>query len=209
MKGKKLTTSHLLMGILAIVFITASAHQPAFAERNISFEKVLDINKDSFQAVMLDLKNMPLIFPDFIESVEPTNNEEIANIVLNLNGFHIYSKIKYSDERVDWHTLEVITGDMRGTKLSTKLDETWGFSGAPNQGTIVNIEMDLQYSGWSSFLGFVSDDTLRYSMNKFLTSTVSFANSNNEDDSQSQENIVDDENESNYKTSKKGHRPRR
>ncbi|MCZ6581990.1 MAG: hypothetical protein O6761_02320, partial [Thaumarchaeota archaeon] len=137
-----------------------------------------------------------------------TDNEEMAKIVLNLNGFHVYSQIKYSNEREDWHTLEIISGDMSGTKLSTKLNETWGFSGAPNQGTIVNIEMDLRYSGFSSFLGFFSDDTLRYSIDKFLTNTVSFANSNNEDNHQSQEKIVDDENESNYKTSKKGHRPR-
>ncbi len=202
------------LGFVAVfsIMVISATQQPAFADRTIYFNKVFDINKDSLEQVMGDLKNMPKVFPGFIESVEYSNNEEkkLAKIALNLNGFHIYPQIKYSQPNQGWHIVQVVSGDLKGTKLFTKFDETWGFDGTPNQGTIVNIELNLRYSGISSFLGIVSDKTLEYSLDRFLIQSVSFANSNGENYSEDQDDDkkADDEKKSKQKVVKKGHRKR-
>jgi len=202
------------LGLVAVfsIMVISATQQPAFADRTIYFDKVLDINKDSLEQVMGDLKNMPKIFPDFIESVEYSNNEEkkLAKIALNLNGFHVYPQIKYSQPSQGWHIVQVVSGDLKGTKLFTKFDETWGFDGSPNQGTIVNIEMNLRYSGISSFLGIVSDKTLEYSLDRFLIQSVSFANSNGENYSEDQDDDkkADDEKKSKQQVVKKSYRKR-
>ena len=202
------------LGLVAVfsIMVISATQQPAFADRTIYFNKVFDINKDSLEQVIGDLKNMPKVFPDFIESVEYSNNEEkkLAKIALNLNGFHIYPQIKYSQPNQGWHIVQVVSGDLKGTKLFTKFDETWGFDGTPNQGTIVNIELNLRYSGISSFLGIVSDKTLEYSLDRFLIESVSFANSNGENYSEEQDSDkkTDDEKKSKQKVVKKGHRKR-
>ena len=154
--------------VISIIFL-----QPAFAETNLQFTKILDIDKESLQTVMADLNNFPKIFPDFIKSVESSKNG--AKMVIEINGFHVYPQIEYYDQTENSHVLKVVSGDLKGTKLTTKLVETWGFNGEKNQGTIVNVDMNLQFSGFSSFLGVVSDDVLKYSVDRFLLDTVSYA----------------------------------
>jgi len=193
--------SSMQFGLVLIfaMFISIIFLQPAFAEKNIQFTKILDIDKESLQTALTDLENMPKIFPDFIESVEHSKNG--AKMVLNINGFHVYPQIEYYEQTEDSHVFNVVSGDLKGTKLTTKLVETWGFDGKKNQGTIVNVDINLQYSGLSSFLGIVSDDVLKYSVDRFLLDTVSYANFNEEENSQQKQ--ADRENKSKIK---KGHR---
>ena len=116
-------------------------------------------------------------------------------------GFHVYPQIEYYDQTENSHVLKVVSGDLKGTKLTTKLVETWGFNGEKNQGTIVNVDMNLQFSGFSSFLGVVSDDVLKYSVDRFLLDTVSYAKFYD------QENLQLESAESENKPKiKKGHR---
>ena len=180
--------------VISIIFL-----QPAFAEKNLQFTKILDIDKESLQTVMADLNNFPKIFPDFIKSVESSKNG--AKMVIEINGFHVYPQIEYYDQTENSHVLKVVSGDLKGTKLTTKLVETWGFNGEKNQGTIVNVDMNLQFSGFSSFLGVVSDDVLKYSVDRFLLDTVSYAKFYD------QENLQLESAESENKPKiKKGHR---
>ena len=180
--------------VISIIFL-----QPAFAETNLQFTKILDIDKESLQTVMADLNNFPKIFPDFIKSVESSKNG--AKMVIEINGFHVYPQIEYYDQTENSHVLKVVSGDLKGTKLTTKLVETWGFNGEKNQGTIVNVDMNLQFSGFSSFLGVVSDDVLKYSVDRFLLDTVSYAKFYD------QENLQLESAESENKPKiKKGHR---
>jgi len=180
--------------VISIIFL-----QPAFAEKNLQFTKILDIDKESLQTVMVDLNNFPKIFPDFIKSVESSKNG--AKMVIEINGFHVYPQIEYYDQTENSHVLKVVSGDLKGTKLTTKLVETWGFNGEKNQGTIVNVDMNLQFSGFSSFLGVVSDDVLQYSVDRFLLDTVSYAKFYD------QENLQLESAESENKPKiKKGHR---
>ena len=202
-----LGTQLALVGLFSVILIFNS--QPVFADRNINYEKILDIDKDALEAVFEDLKILPEIFPDFVKSVESSNNDnkKVAKIVLNLNGFHFYPKVQYSNPSDGTHLIQVISGDLRGTKINTSLEKTWGFDGTANKGTIVNMQLDLKQSGLSSILGIIPDKVVLYSVDRFLVDTVNYVNSHNLIDSQVQiQNEIVEEEE--IKQVKKGHRKR-
>ena len=48
--------------------------------------------------------------------------------------------------------VEVTSGDLKGSKIITSLQKTWGFDGTTNGGTIVNMKISLQTSGMLSLL---------------------------------------------------------
>jgi len=197
-----------LIGIFSVILIANS--QLAFADRNINYEKTLDIDKESLETVFEDPKILPKIFPDFVKAVESNTNDKnmVAKIELNLNGFHFYPKVQYSKPFDGTHLIQVISGDLRGTKINTSFEKTWSFDGTPNQGTIVNMQLDLHQSGLSSILGIISDQAMLYSVDRFLVETVNYVNSDNLIDSQvqNQNEIVEEESE--IKIVKKGHRKR-
>jgi len=202
-----LTVQLALVGLFSVILIFNS--QPVFADRNINYEKILDIDKDALEAVFEDLKILPEIFPDFVKSVESSNNDnkKVAKIVLNLNGFHFYPKVQYSNPSDGTHLIQVISGDLRGTKINTSLEKTWGFDGTANKGTIANMQLDLKQSGLSSVLGIIPDKVVLYSVDRFLVDTVNYVNSHNLIDSQVQiQNEIVEEEE--IKQVKKGHRKR-
>jgi hypothetical protein len=195
-----------LVGLFSVILIVNS--QPVFADRNINYEKILDIEKDALETVFEDLKILPEIFPDFVKAVESNHNDnkKQAKIELNLNGFHFYPKVQYSNPSDGTHEIQVISGELRGTKINTSLEKTWSYDGTANKGTILNMQLDLHQSGLSSLLGIIPDKAVLYSIDRFLVDTVNYVNSDNLIDSQVQnhEEIVEEES----KKVKKGHRKR-
>ena len=205
-------TQRMLFSIIVLLIIFTTIQQTVFAERSIQFEKVLDIQKENLQEILLDLNNLPKIFPNnikSIESVENQNGRALAKTVLTLNGFDFSSNVLYTKKTAEKHIMEIISGDLKGTKLDVTLKETWGFDGTPNAGTIVNIRMNLQFSGLASLLGFISDESLTYVLDKFLIDVVSDVNASSEKNLQQNQNDLDEnENDSKKKIVKKGHRRR-
>jgi len=195
-----------LMLFSTIVLLVIFTPQDVFAEKSIQFEKILDIQKEDLEEILLDLNNLPKIFPNNIKSVEFVEDQDdrtLAKTVLTINGFDFSSHILYTKETAERHTMEIVSGDLKGTKLYITLNETWGFDGTPNTGTLINVRMNLQFSGVSSLLGFIPDDSIRYVFDKFLIDVVS--------DSSSENNLVQidlDENHSKNKILKNGHRQR-
>ena len=114
--------------------------------------------------------------------------------------------MQYSNPYDGTHTIQVISGYMRGTKINTSLEKTWSFDGRPNKGTIVNMQLELHQSGLSSVLGIISDQAMLYSVDRFLVGTVNYVNSDNLSDSQMQNQ--DEIAEESIKQVKKGHRKR-
>ena len=152
-----------------VVIIAISTQQYVFAEKNIEYSKVLDVEKKSLVLLFEDLNNLSRIYPDIFKSVDFNKNDNIAKITINLNGFSIHPEIKYIDSIDDSYKFEIISGDLKGTKIATNLQETWGFDGKPNGGTIVDLKMTLQFSGLAYLLGTISnDDSLLYSIDRFL-----------------------------------------
>jgi len=203
-----LTLQLALVGLFSVILIFNS--QLVFADRNINYEKILDIEKDALETVFEDLEILPKIFPDFVKSVESNHNDnkKVAKIELNLNGFHFYPIVEYSNPFDGTHLIQVTSGDLRGTKLITSLEKTWGFDGTANKGTIVNMQLDLKQSGLSLILGIIPDKVVLYSVDRFLVDTVNYVNSDNLIDSQVQINNEIVEEESEIKQVKKGHRKR-
>jgi len=203
-----LTVQLALVGLFSVILIFNS--QLAFADRNINYEKIVDIEKDALETVFEDLEILPKIFPDFVKSVESSNNDnkKVAKIELNLNGFHFYPIVEYSNPFDGTHLIQVTSGDLRGTKINTSLEKTWGFDGTANKGTIVNMQLDLKQSGLSLILGIIPDKVVLYSVDRFLVDTVNYVNSDNLIDSQVQNHDEIVEEESEIKQVKKGHRKR-
>ena len=182
--------------------------QSVFADHDITYQKVVDINKNSLLESFINLDVFSQIFPDNVKSVEllDFDDRNIAKMKLGINGFFINSKVEYV-EAAEEHVIEIISGNLEGTKISTTLEETWGFDGSPNQGTIVNVDMDLQFSGPLLLLEMVSADSILYSIDYSLDKIVSYSKSEPDIESQNLE-TSDDTQKKQYKSEKKGRRTR-
>lgn len=184
---------------------------PVFAERNITFEKVVDINREALQETLMDIEVYTKIFPENIKSIESLTYEDknLAEMKLGLNGFFINSEIEYLKDPYENYIIEITSGNLKGTKFITTLNETWGFDGTPTEGTIVTIDLTLQFSGFPFLMSLVSDESILYSMDKFLDSIVLYTKSNTDEPTQTQnQNQPLDDLVKESKISKKGHRKR-
>ena len=191
--------------VVGTVFLVAA--NPAFADRSITFEKVVDIDKNTLQESLTDLNSLPKIFPKNVKSVESqtTDEKNSAKVTFGLNGLSINSEIEVT-ELQNRNILEIVSGDLKGTRLTTVLQETWGFDGTPNQGTVVKMKMILQTSGLLSLVGLASDDDINYSLDKSLIDIVSYVKSSEKVSKQDNENSDDSKEEPKQKTTKRKRR---
>ena len=199
----------ILLGV-SVILIASMINQPIYAERNFYFEKVIDINKKSFQDSLINPNNLQKIFPEnvkLIESKTDENEKTIAKMELGFAGFSINSEIELTNLPDSTHTMEIISGDLEGTKITTSLRETWSYDGIPNEGTKVEIDMTLHTSGYLSLIGLAPDDAILYSLDKSLVDIESYVKLNNGHSSEDkeQETTSNDSNESktNSKISKR------
>jgi len=203
------SAQRMLFSIIVLLIIFTTIQQTVFAEKSIQFEKVLDIQKENLQEILLDLNNLPKIFPNNIKSIEFVENQNdrtLAKTVLTLNGFDFSSNVLYTKKTAEKHIMKIISGDLKGTKLDITLEETWGFDGTPNAGTLINIRMNLQFSALASLLGFIPDESITYVLDKFLIDVVSDVNASSEKNLQQNQNDLDEnENDSKKNIVKKGH----
>ena len=65
----------ILVG-LSVVLVTSMINQPVNAERSFYFEKVIDINKKSFEKSLMNPKNLQKIFPENVKLVTSKTNEK-------------------------------------------------------------------------------------------------------------------------------------
>ena len=175
----------MIFGLLIILNPT----QFVFAERNFSLEKIVDINKETLEESLTDLNAFPKIFPENVKSVKLIQNDEktIAEMVLGFSGFSINSQVEVNDHPDSRHTIEVISRDLRGTKLTTSLTKTWSYSGVPDEGTIVEMDMTLKTSGFLALAGLAPDETIVYSLDRSLVDIVSYIKSEPEKEEISEE----------------------
>jgi hypothetical protein len=166
-----------LFTILVIAFST-----PAFAERHLIFEKIIDIKKIELEKSVTNLENLPKIFPDTIKSVKPYGDK--AQIVFGIGALFVPSDVELT-KGTDKNIIKITSGDLKDTHIVITTQETWGFDGTPKQGTIVNIEMDLETSGFLAMAGLASDDNIMYSFDKSLVDIVSYVKGQTKEPSQS------------------------
>jgi len=97
----------ILLGF-SVVLVTSMINQPVNAERSFYFEKVIDINKKSFEDSLINPNNLQKIFPENVKLVESKTNENEKTIVkmeLGFAGFVINSEVELTNFPGSIHTI--------------------------------------------------------------------------------------------------------
>ncbi|MGB6464357.1 MAG: hypothetical protein WBF38_09070 [Nitrosotalea sp.] len=170
---------NFIFSLIAIIVLVPSMPL-SYADREIDVQTVANVNEQSLLAVISDLQNYPQIFPDNIKSVNLLNNQtNLVDMNAGVNGVFFDTQAVYQQSPNGTYTVQVVSGDLKGTTLTTELNKTWGFDGAPGMGTIANISLDLKTSGFLSWmLSFVPDSSLNYALQNGFSKFVDYAEQN-------------------------------
>lgn len=127
-----------------------------------------------------NIQNYPQIFPEYIKSVELTGTDT-AKLNVGSNGIFFDVQTQYTQNPDGSYVVEVISGDLKGSKIITTLQKTWGFDGTPDGGTTVNMDMVLQTSGMLSLLApSIPDQAILSNLDSGLDKFASYAKSKSE-----------------------------
>lgn len=143
-----------------------------FAEKTVSIQKTVDVDKKLLVDSISHLDRYSQILPDYIQSSKLIG-DGVGNMKIGLDWISIDTDIKFveSDDDV---TLEIISGDFKGTKLSIMMTDTSTSGGIFNQ-TDVFAELYLQQSWHMGILtSFVSDDDVESMLHTLLNGLVKF-----------------------------------
>lgn len=168
----------IYFSIILFVFSFLIISQSAYAEKELSLKKTVDVKNQLLLDTLSNIQNYPQIFPEYIKSVELTGTNT-AKLNVGSNGFYFDVQTKYVQNSDGSYVVEVTSGDLKGTRIVTTLQKTWGFDGTPDGGTIVNMDMALQTSGMLSLLApSIPDQTILSNLDTGLDKFASYAKSN-------------------------------
>ena len=160
--------------------------QNSFAERVVSIERTVDVNKEALLNALSDLESYPQIFPENIKSSKLLDNENTAHVEVRLEFITTDADIKFSESNYEV-TIEVTSGDLKGTKLLATLTDVED----SDEKTHVFAEVQPQMTWFMSFLAtFVSDENITSMLHTSLDKFVQYAKN-----PQSFEPIVEEEEE--------------
>jgi ribosome-associated toxin RatA of RatAB toxin-antitoxin module len=148
---KKLEDFQIYFTLILFVFSFLIISQSAYAEKDLSLKKTVDANSETLLETLSNVQNYPQIFPEYIKSVELTGTNT-AKFNVGSNAIFFDVETKYMQNSDGSYVVEVTSGDLKGSRVVTTLQKTWGFDGTPDGGTIVNMDMILQTSGMLSLL---------------------------------------------------------
>ena len=164
------------MLILLVIVGISLIPVPVFAERVISIEKTIPTESEKLVRVFSDLEAYPQILPKNIESSTILNEEEnIAKMTFRLGGILIDADIKYLSPSPDISILEVVSGDLKGTKLTgifTDIQDS-----EINEATLVKANLELKTSWYISLVTmFITDENIESMLNTVLGEFSNYAN---------------------------------
>jgi ribosome-associated toxin RatA of RatAB toxin-antitoxin module len=146
----------------------------SYADRIITLQKVSDVSEESLLNTISDVSEYPQIFPDNVKYAKVLdNNTKLVEMNAGINGMFFDTQAICKTDQNGNYIVEVVSGDLRGTTMTTKLEKTWGFHGQKDGGTIANMALDVKTSGFLSWMiNFVPDssvsDALGYGFDKFI-----------------------------------------
>ena len=158
-----------LVAIAVFSFIPSS-----YADRVITLQKVSDVPEKSLLDTISDVTKYPQIFPDNVKFVKILdNNTRLVEMNAGVNGMFFDTQAICTTDSEGNYVVEVVSGDLKGTTMTTKLEKTWGFHGQKDGGTRANIALNVKTSGVLSWMiNFVPDDSLSnalgYGFDKFV-----------------------------------------
>ncbi len=164
------------MLILLVIVGISLIPVPVFAERIISIEKTIPTESEKLVRVFSDLEAYPQILPKNIESSTILNEEEnIARMTFRLEGIWIDADIKYLSPSSDISIIEVVSGDLKGTKLTgifTDIQDS-----QINEATLVKANLELKTSWYISLVTmFFTDENIESMLNTVLGEFSNYAN---------------------------------
>ena len=160
--------------VFLVVIAVFSFVPSSYADRVITLQKVSDVPEESLLNTISDVSKYPQIFPDNVKFVKMLdNNTKLVEMKAGVNGMFFDTQAKCTTDVDGNYVVEVVSGDLKGTTMTTKLEKTWGFHGQKDGGTIANIALDVKTSGFLSWMiDFVPDgslaDALGYGFDKFV-----------------------------------------
>lgn len=169
---KKHTFSFLFIFVIAIAVLSFTPS--SYADRVITLQKVSDVPEESLLNTISDVTNYPQIFPDNVKFVKILdNNTRLVEMNAGVNGMFFDTQAKCTTDADGNYVVEVVSGDLKGTTMTTKLEKTWGFHGQKDGGTRADIALNVKTSGVLSWMiNFVPDDSLAnalgYGFDKFV-----------------------------------------
>lgn len=166
---------------MSIIILSIS---PAFADEHTTFQKILDVPKSNLQDTLIDVRNYEMVFPDFVRSVdvlEKTENGALAELSMGFGVIPLQVRVEHNIVNEDTHELNVLSGDLKGTQITTTLKKTWGFDGLPEKATVVDIDMSLEVSGFLGLMGIIDESLVHYALDSSLYSLQEYSNGNLEE----------------------------
>ena len=173
-RSKKFISS-LIFLIVLVPSIPAS-----YADRVIDVQTVANVNEQSLIAAITNLQGYPQIFPDNVKYVKILDNKtNLVDMNAGVNGVYFDTQAIYHQTPDGKYIVQVVSGDLKGTTMTTELNKTWGFNGQPEMGTKADIVLDLQTSGFLSWmLNFVPDNSLSDALQNGFSRFVDYAQNN-------------------------------
>ncbi len=146
----------------------------SYADRMITLQKVSDVKEESLLNTISDISQYSKIFPDNVKYVKILdNNTRLVDINAGINGIFFDTQAICKTDSDGNYIIDVVSGDLRGTIMTTNLEKTWGFHGQKDGGTITNISLDVKTSGLLAWMiNLVPDssvsDALQFGFDKFV-----------------------------------------
>ena len=189
---KKLKRSSIYFSLILFAFSFLVISQSAYADKELSLKKTVDVKNQILLETLSDLQNYPQIFPEYIKSVELTG-ANTAKFNVGSNGIFFDVQTQYTQNPDGSYVVEVTSGDLKGSRVITTLQKTWGFDGTPNGGTILNMDILLQTSGMLSLLApSIPDQAILSNLDSGLDKFASYAKSKSETQSVLKSQIKND-----------------
>lgn len=157
-----------------IIVVTVFSFPSSYADRMITLQKVSDVKEESLLSTISDVSQYSKIFPDNVRYVKILdNNTRLVDINAGINGIFFDTQAICKTDSSGNYVVEVVSGDLKGTIMTTNLEKTWGFHGQKDGGTIANISLDVKTSGFLAWMiNFVPDssvsDALEYGFDRFV-----------------------------------------
>ncbi|MDE1829847.1 MAG: SRPBCC family protein [Thaumarchaeota archaeon] len=170
-RSKKFILTSLLLMVLV------PSIPMSYADRVIDVQTVANVNENLLISAITDLQNYPQIFPDNVKYVKVLDNKtNLVDMNAGLNVMYFDTQAIYQQTPDGRYLVQVVSGDLKGTTMTTELNKTWGFDGKPGMGTKVDISLDLKTSGFLSWmLNFVPDNSLSYALQNGFSQFVNYA----------------------------------
>lgn len=156
-----ITNTKTVVAIVSVLLLINFVITPALATRTIEVTKELDIRKDLLAKQMTNLESYKEVFPAFVKEVRMDSETGHAKFIIEAQGTQ-EADVKSAIQQDGSFVIEILSGDLQGSKIITKLDGRTGFDGTPNGATAISSTLILETS-WvvSLALAVIDDKTIR------------------------------------------------